>query len=316
MSMQIRTSELPVHERFDFWSSTVSEMFVPLRTDPADCEAFDGYMRGSELGSLKVAEVSATPHLVRRTDALIARSDPGHYKLGVQLTGRCVLTQDGREAPLSPGDLTIYDTTRPYTLAFDGSYRQLVLMFPRRLLCLPEDAVAGVTATRFSGRRGLGALLSAFLVQLAQHLDELGDPAGQRLGDNIIDLLVTLLAERTDVAAGTTEARRRALLVRVRAYIESHLDDPDLTPDAIAAAHYVSIRHLYNLFHAEGTTVAMWIRGRRLEHCRRDLRDPLQVGRSVTAIAARRGFVDAARFSRLFKAAYGTSPREYRAGNL
>ncbi|MEU9872377.1 helix-turn-helix transcriptional regulator [Actinomadura sp. NPDC048021] len=66
------------------------------------------------------------------------------------------------------------------------------------------------------------------------------------------------------------------------------------------------------MFREEGTTVSAWIRERRLEHCRRDLRDPLQLHRPVSAIAAGWGFVDAAHFSRLFKAAYGATPREYR----
>ncbi|TYB38400.1 helix-turn-helix domain-containing protein [Actinomadura chibensis] len=312
MSMVIRTADLPAAERFDFWRSSVSETFVPLRAETTRPELFEGRIRGRELGALKVTEVASTPSVVRRTGALIARSDPGHYKIGVQLNGYCLLTQDGREAALVPGDFTIYDTTRPYTLAFDDSYRQLVLMVPRRLLHLPEDAIARVTATRISGRQGVGALLSAFLVQLAEQLDELDDHGGVRLGDNIADLLVTLFAEHMDMSAPTPESRRRALLLRVRAYIERHLDDPDLSPDDIAAAHFVSSRHLYNLFREEGTTVSSWIKERRLEHCRRDLRDPLQLNRPVSAIAARWGFVDAAHFSRLFKAAYGASPREYR----
>ncbi|WP_207401016.1 helix-turn-helix domain-containing protein [Actinomadura roseirufa] len=310
--MLIRTAAVPAPERFEFWRSSVSEMFVPLRADTTRPDHFDGRLRGFELGALRAAEVAATSHVVRRTDALIARADPGHYKIGVQLSGYCLLGQDGREAALVPGDLTIYDTTRPYTLAFDDAYRQLVLMIPRRLLHLPADAVAGITATRISGRQGVGALLSPFLVQLAGHLDELDGPGSVRLGDNIVDLLVTLLAERLDVGAPTADSRRRALLFRVRAYIERHLDDPDLCPDDIAAAHFISSRQLYKIFQEEGTTVSMWIKQRRLEHCRRDLRDPLQLNRPVSVIAARWGFVDAAHFSRLFKAAYGASPREYR----
>ncbi|MFI0407839.1 helix-turn-helix domain-containing protein [Actinomadura sp. 3N508] len=312
MSTLIRTADLPIGERFEFWRSSVTDMFVPLRAETTRPERFEGRMRGRELGALTVADVASTPAVVRRTGALIARSDPGHYKIGVQLNGYCLLTQDGREAALVPGDFTIYDTTRPYTLAFDDAYRQLVLMVPRRLLHLPEEAVAGLTATRISGRQGVGALLSPFLLQLAEQLDVLDDQGSVRLGDNIVDLLVTLLAERLDMTAPTPDSRRRALLLRVRAYIERHLDDPDLSPDDIAAAHFVSSRHLYNLFREEGTTVSAWIKERRLEHCRRDLRDPLQLHRPVSAIAARWGFVDAARFSRLFKAAYGASPREYR----
>ncbi|MES9604448.1 hypothetical protein [Actinomadura sp. NPDC000929] len=150
---------------------------------------------------------------------------------------------DGRMRCAELGALTVTDTSRAYTLALDDPYRQLVFMLPRRLLHLPEEAVAGITDTRVSGRRGVGALLSALLVQLAGRLDEIGDQ-GFRLGDNIVDLLATLLAEHLDAPA--PDARRRTLTLRVRAYIERHLDDPDLSPDTIAAAPYVSSRHLYS----------------------------------------------------------------------
>lgn len=314
MTVLVRTSDLPAGDRFEFWRSRVCEAFVPLRTDTPRAERFDGRMRAVELGAVRVTDVAATANVVRRTPTLIARSDPDCYKVGVQLRGRCLLTQDGREAPLAPGDLAIYDTTRPYTLAFDDPYRQLVLMFPRRLLHLPAGAVAGLTATRLPGRQGVGALLSPFLVRLAERLEEFDGGGNVRLGDNILDLLVTLLAQRLDVAAPGPDSTRRALLLRAQAYAERHLGDPRLCPDDIAAAHYVSTRYLHKLFQEEGTTVSAWIRRRRLEHCRRDLRDPLQLGRPVSAIAARWGFVDAAHFSRLFKAAYGASPREYRCG--
>jgi AraC-like DNA-binding protein len=80
----------------------------------------------------------------------------------------------------------------------------------------------------------------------------------------------------------------------------------------IAAAHYISLRALYTLFETQQTSVAGWIRERRLERCRRDLADPALRERSVSAIAARRGLTDPAHFSRAFRAAYGLPPTEYR----
>jgi hypothetical protein len=64
------------------------------------------------------------------------------------------------------------------------------------------------------------------------------------------------------------------VLLRIHAFIEQHLGDADLTPGLVAAAHYISVRYLYRLFEAQGTTVATWIRHRRLEGCRKDLADP------------------------------------------
>ncbi|RJO79220.1 helix-turn-helix domain-containing protein [Nocardia panacis] len=305
-------------DRFEDFRERVSNTFVPLQVErivlpfgSRPDRPFTGGLRSIELGTMQVTEVSATAHLVRRTPRLIARSDPEYYKLGVQLGGRCLLTQAGRETCLTEGDFTIYDTSRPYSMAFDGPYRQLVVMFPRRLLCLPEDRVRAVTARRVAGDTGFGAMLSLLLRGLADRLPEFDRPADTRLADNIIDLVTTVYADQLGEHGRTAE--RRPIMATVLAHIERHLDDADLTPARIAASHYISTRYLHKLFHEESTTVAGWIRERRLEHCRRDLRDPLRRDRSIGAIAARWGFADPAHFSRVFRAAYGRSPHEYRS---
>ena len=105
-------------------------------------------------------------------------------------------------------------------------------------------------------------------------------------------------------------------MLRIRAYIESHLGDPELTPTRVAAAHFVSKRYLHKLFEAEGVSVSRWIRERRLEHCRHDLADPQRVDETVTSIGMRWGLTDAGHLSRLFREAYGCSPSEYRHRQL
>ncbi|WEH12836.1 helix-turn-helix domain-containing protein [Streptomyces sp. VNUA24] len=311
MSLALRTADLPQSERFDFWRDIVCDAFVPLRAEPGE-GPFRGQLRGLSLGELQVTEIEATAHTVYRTPRTIACSDADYFKLGLQLRGYCLLAQDGREAPLTPGDFAIYDTTRPYTLSFDDSYRQLVLMVPRTVLRVPPDKVSRITAVRVSGRNGIGALVSPLLLRLADHLDEYENVGSLRLADNIVDLLVTLLSERLETEAPSPDSGRRALMMRIASFIERHLGDHDLGPESVAAAHFISTRYLHKLFRDEGTTVSAWIRERRLEHCRRDLRDPLQLSRPVGAIASRWGFADAAHFSRIFRSAYGASPREYR----
>jgi AraC-like DNA-binding protein len=163
-----------------------------------------------------------------------------------------------------------------------------------------------------SGRDGVGALLSPFLAQFAARLAQFDNAAGLRVADNIVDLVDTLLAEHLGVDEPRADSGRRVLLARIMAFIEDQLADPELGPEPIAAAHYISTRYLHKLLHDEGRTVAGWIRTRRLDRCRRDLADPLLAGRPVGAIGARWGFTDAAHFSRVFRAAYGSSPRAYR----
>lgn len=129
----------------------------------------------------------------------------------------------------------------------------------------------------------------------------------------MLDLLTVVLAARLDRRKTVPpDTRQRALLLRIHAFIEQRLTDPVLSPGAIAAAHHISIRHLHRLFETQGTTVADWIRHRRLDRCRRDLLDSAQLTRPVGAIGTRWGFTDPAHFSRVFRAAYGLPPSEYR----
>jgi AraC-like DNA-binding protein len=98
----------------------------------------------------------------------------------------------------------------------------------------------------------------------------------------------------------------------VHAFIEQRLGDPALTPGQVATANYISVRYLHKLFETEQTSVAEWIRRRRLERCRRDLLDPAYRDRPVEAIGERWGFKDGAHFSRVFKRRFAAPPAEYR----
>ncbi|MFB6894446.1 helix-turn-helix domain-containing protein [Kitasatospora sp. NPDC056327] len=316
MDPVITTDGLRGAERFEYWRSAVNDTFVPLRAEPAAAGGapFRGRMRSVALGALRVTEISAGAHAVHRTPKLIAASGGAYFKLGLQLSGRCVLGQDGREVALAPGDLAIYDTSRPYSLSFAAHYRQLVVMLPQSLLPVPPAEIARATARPLSGRRGFGALAVPVLRQLPQRPEEFRGAAAHRLADTVADLVAGLVTERLADAVPPAESRGRALLVGVRAYIEEHLGDPGLGPEQVAAAHHISARYLHRLFQEEGGTVSGWIRHRRLEHCRRELRDPASRSRPVGAVAARWGLTDAANFSRAFRRAYGCSPSEYRAG--
>ena len=312
----VRTADLPAAERFDYWRQMVSEAFVPLDASRTGSGAFRGELRGASLGGLRLYQVDADSHQVRRTSRLIAADQGDFFKLGLQRRGGSVIVQDGRGAVLGPGDFAVYDTTRPYTFSFHDPCELLVLIFPRHLLGLSAADVGRVTATRFSGSAGLGGLISSFLARAAEVLDEVDVRDNHRLGTNVLDLLTTALAGHLDARPADPDAVHRALFTRAVCYIDEHLGDAWLSPDEIAAAQHISTRYLHKLFHAEGATVSGWVRRRRLEACRHDLGDPLLSGRPVSAIGARWGLPDAAHFSRLFRAQYGSSPRDYRATRL
>ncbi|SJN41642.1 Transcriptional regulator, AraC family [Microbacterium esteraromaticum] len=313
-------SVLHVNERFEAWTEAVSQSFVPLAAEMKSSRrpaGFQGRLVSQSLGPAEINTVAGSAVSVRRSARSIMKNDPGFIKLGLQLRGYSVISQDDRDAALAPGDFAIYDTTRPYMLDFDESFEMFVVMFPAELLRFDRGTLATLTASRFSGRRGLGAVTSRFLGEISRQLDAEPLSGGLPLSDAVFDLLSATFAERLGpTVRGDEQARRRALTMQVESYMASRLGDPNLTVASVADAHHVSVRYLQKLFEQQHETVSGWIRHRRLEQARRDLGNPALAGRSVASIGTSWGFMDAAGFARAFRGEFGFTPSEFRAASL
>jgi AraC-like DNA-binding protein len=318
MAVLIRTSDVPLAYRYDAWRSIVCDTLGPLdfRSDPD--VPLSGEIEAGHLGPVSAGRVqTSTPHSVHRTPGLIRRGSAELYRVVLAMSGNPHLEQDGRAAQLRPGEFAIYDFARPYELAYDSAVQLAVFGFPRDLLALPPDSAGLVTAVPIAAGHGTGALASAVLRRVVLDLESYRPTSAARLCTVMMDLVTTAVAERADHAESLQiESRERTLLVRIHAFIEQHLDEPDLSPGLVAAAHHVSVRYLHRLFEGQETTVAAWIRRRRLERCRRDLADPALGAVPVSTVAARWGLPDSAHFSRLFRGAYGLPPAEYRRNHL
>lgn len=320
MSTLIRTDEVPDTDLIDFMRVMMANTWVPMDCHPETSAGYRGEFRASGLGPMQVVVMDVMPVRVCRTPELISRADPDLLKLFLVCGGgSAVVEQGGRQARLSAGDLTFYDTRRPYEVICgvdvdpDEVTRILTFMFSPSLLPLPPSRLRELTAVRVPPSAGVGDLTAQFLLQLARGVDAYSPAEAARLSAAAIEVLATRLARELELSDWSTpEARRHALLTTVQGFIQQHLGDRDLTPAAIAAAHHVSLRTLHQLFHDEGLTVAGWIRQRRLERCRRDLSDPTLASRPVAAIGARWGFASAGDFSRTFRAAHGMPPADYR----
>ncbi len=290
----------------------VSTSFVPLEISAEHGGPFAARLCSADADDVVFTEVVAKPHLVERTPETIANGGSGYYKVSLLLSGSSILVQDGKELVMRPGDLSVYDTSRPYSLLFGEDFRNLIMMFPKDRLELPSTFTEQLTAVSLSQEhRGIAPVITAFLSQFPSQLAHLSDPVRAKLAHTSLDLMGTLFSSILDAEPGQRDPHQ-VLLQKIYGYIDQHLSSTDLSPGSIAAAHYISTRHLHSLFRQADTTVSTWIRERRLERCRADLLDPVLSDRTVSAIAARWGFTDAAHFSRVFKAAYGVSPSDLR----
>lgn len=311
MRTVVTTEHVLPGERFDFWVDEMSRLLLaPLDTAQTTTDLFHGTAASGRVGALQLSSLTAGPLSVHRTESSAARHEEDFYKVSLQVSGTAVIEQDGVRSRLTPGDLALCDTSRPYSFTYESRFSTVLVLVPRPLIPLRPETLRAVTGQRMAADKGVGAVVAPFLRSLTEQSAHCAGPEVSRLADGAVSLVTALLCER--LGRTTPMAPHLATTLRIRDYIERHLADPDLTPDVIAGAHGISRRYLFKLFAEEETTVAGWIRARRLEHCARDLADPATRDQPVAAIAARWGLLDGRHFARLFKGAYGETPRDYR----
>lgn len=292
------------------WRELIGQSFAALRLSTPDEAVFRADLRTVHLEDVHLFDMATGPHEVVRTAELVARDTGAYCKLSLQLAGSVVLSQDGRTCTLEPGDLGLYVADRPYRLQYEREQHSLVITFPQSFVQLTPAQVGRVTATRVGQDRGLGRVAAPMFRELAENLDILQGPHAMRLVRSALDMLVSVLSSEVLGAGGA--GAEDLLVQQASAYIEDHLDDPDLSPGRIAAALYVSVRQLHSRFAAQDLTVSAFIRARRLEGIRQRLGDPLCRAETVNTISIRHGLLDPAHVSKAFKAEFGETPSSYR----
>lgn len=313
MTAILSTEGLARGEREAFWRQALSETFVPMTVGEVTQDRFGGVIRSDWIGRLMVAEVASTAQDVQRTSREISRTDAEYVQIGLVYRGVARVAQDGREVVLRPGDYAIHETTRPFRWTFGADWDVGVFTLPRGSVPLSEPESRLLTARRLAGQTGITGVVSRFLQDLARNADSLSGGQSERVLADVTDLVLTLLSDWAEDSDAVRSSVQRSLMFRIKDYIDRRLADPTLGPAEIAAAVNISTRYLHMLFAAEHRSVSQYIRGLRLERCRRDLLDPRLADQPVATIAFGWGFGDLSGFNRAFKGTFGATPRELRA---
>ncbi|MGW1027158.1 AraC-like ligand-binding domain-containing protein [Streptomyces sp. NPDC002577] len=313
MSVVLTTASVPDRDKVAYWRDAVGKALVPMTVAPRGDGPFSGRITTDRLGCLRVSTMEADAKRVSRTPELIARSSEALVAVGIQVSGTATLIQDGRRAEVGEGDLVMYDTARPYSFDYPERFSAHVFQLPHRVLGVSDADILEVSGTVIGPADGLGAVLRPFLSTLATSAHSYSPAVGGKLASSVIDLFTTLVAEGVRQVPADADTARSHLVLRIRNHIDRNLGDPALSPEAIAKAHHISVRYLHRIFEGEGITVGRLIQQRRLEECSRELARRGRTSPTVSAVAQRWGFVSPAHFSRVFRTAYGLSPREWRS---
>jgi len=303
----ISISAFPRGKQEEIWRDTLRSLSIASRHSDSGFDFGEIATRASPTGTV----ASLLRSTAQDFAALPGRKDD-RILIGFVQYGRGHLGDGGRRvSEFADGDLWVCDAQSPWSLQFRNDFELLLLQVPRarlvgrlgRVQTIP-GSVLGETVAATAARPVMRALANNFA------MTEDGDLMACEAA--VVELVLSsLLAESRPEEDSATQVQA-AHFARVCAVIEARLRDPDLSIPAIAAEEGLSPRYIQRLFEGHDRAFSDYVRHRRLEQCRLDLVNPQHADRSIAEIAFRWGFSDQAHFSRVFSAAYGVSPREFR----
>ncbi|MDO9456241.1 helix-turn-helix domain-containing protein [Nocardioides sp.] len=316
MSVVLNSDDMPVIDREAMIHEAICSGVLPveIRWDrPAD--RIDLHCRLATAGPLNFNSARSSDNALWRT-ARQARSDhePSVF-VAVQGVGSSRISQGDRQTTLRPGDVTIYETTSPYSITNPGLTELHYFQVARSALALPQGTLDQVLGARIGpDNNPLASVVTPFLASLGRG-DVLDRPrAAELVVAPALELVRALVAAHVEDEDLAREPLDQSLAFRIQRYVADHLGDRDLSAETIAAAHHVSVRQLYKVMAQADIRLADTIRRQRLEACRRELRDGRRRHVAIATVSARWGFADPSHFSRVFRTEYGMTPHEWRTG--
>lgn len=291
-----------LHERGVTWVS-----FKPL---PGLACGIDITLR--KFGDLGL--VSGTVEGVRHEHA---RRDSGDgdddFSFHINVQGRSQVAGQRGETTLCDGDAMLLSYSVSRTISRSKPVDRRVIRLPRAALSPLVHNIDDFVLQTIPRGTGMLNLLRGYV-------DAVFDDPALALPDmrrlvvaHCCDLIaVTLGATRDAAAVAEGRGVRAARLRAIKADIEAHLANGDLSPGVVAKRQQMSESYIRKLFGDEGTSFSEYVLTRRLVRAHRMLDDSRWADVGIASIAYDAGFGDLSYFNRAFKRCYGATPSEVR----
>jgi AraC-like DNA-binding protein len=297
--------------RLDSWADILAA--THLAFDVQATHRTPGEFRGAvtrrSIGDLMLVDCAASPFLGHRGRPVMSPETRQEDILGFQFVCRGIemVREGSRSLALTAGDVVLWDGHQPTDVEIVEAFHKRTLIFPRQRVLAVCPRLAELRALPPLNGSGPARLLVRYMNALALEQPRLEAAAGVAAANAALELLRAAVEPAVPTSRAAT---REAMRSEIRRYVRTHLQDPAVGPASIAHAYAMSVRALHALFEDVDESVAGLVRSERLARCLEDLQRVN--GGSVTDIAFRWGFCDAAHFSRVFKRAFGVTPSEVR----
>ena len=296
------------------WEKLLDKTFLPGSIDvrgngPAGL--MDSQVRLNRLWLAQLAVrpqsiVHAAPHL-RDLSTEDRTSLIAHVVLG----GAGFIEQNGKCLTFKAGDISFRNLSEPSRVVFETPGSFYVVRIP------------ALAMQAHRGNRGARDALAPRVVRSKHQLVDVvrcllllmsSDTPAFYLSLVLPWLFAAAYHDNESATETDIHAENETRWQQVLNYIEQHLFDGDmLSPRICAEAVGISERYLHRLFAQHGLRFSKTVLARRLDTAHAMLEDSGCRSCTISSIAYRCGFKEAAHFSRLFKLRYGITPRETRS---
>jgi AraC-like DNA-binding protein len=305
----ISTDGVRGSERREFWKASTASICGAHEVEILGNQPISAGLEHAEISDLVFSRLKCrTPHRVLRTKLSVRKDDRYFVKAVLLTAGNCVLEQHGSTTCLQAGEWSVYDNAQPYRMTIPNRAEMFLVLMPRERFVIRN--FDQLVARRFSGRRGLGKLIWSLVSDTFDQIPELLNRSSEDVAEIVIQMASLALNDYSGERSCMDS--KAALRERVKLYIKGHLADTQLSITRLAAVAGCTKRYLHMIFQPEEVSISDYILKLRLERCRQDLLNPVCSHRSITDIAYSWGFNSSNHFSRCYKQAFGTPPRDSR----
>lgn len=314
MKTTITTRGVDQAARSRHWHETIGRTYFPLDLSFRRPEAFDGELTSWQLGTVSLSRLTSDALLYRRLPRHLTAQGPEEFLVTVPAKSEVRFSQCGKEVRANPGAFILERSDEPYEFSHAEAADLWVMKVTADMLGGRVRAPDRFCSLEFDATNGANGLFVDMLHLVPGRYDAMSEETRATVGRQLVDLLALALQSDDRVLTSGVSSVRAAHLARIEAFVHRHIDDPDLGPDGVAAGCGISVRYLHELLRDTNTTLGQWIRDQRLQAAQEDLANPADA-RSIGEIAYAHGFADQAQFSRAFRARFGLTPKEMRAGH-
>lgn len=305
-----RSSSFSDKDRYDAWQHELNRVYGSWSVKNFPATKFDSEITHREIQSIAVSNCVSDPCGARRGRAEFLRDEPDRLAVQLLLSGHENFTIGDKQVVLGPGDVLIWNTTKPMDFEVIDRIHKISVMLPlARLRNWLPSSWHTIETTLRSGTTGAN-LISSFVKSMSSEFLSGSLQNGMALTEAMIGIIVSALD--VDDSFKESSTLRDAQIFRIKQFIADNLNNPDLSPTDIAMANRISLRYLHSLFEQEEMTVIQYVIRERLLRCQRELSNPLMSKRTITDIAFSWGFQSSTHFSRRFKDEFGIGPKDFR----